>query len=481
MTLHTEKAVGACGVSDYWLVIQQAQSQPEQVDCATGLQPNHRVVVPEIDLQYDMKHEFVVSTEGMDELQNISLGKSRESLPGAEVESGEQRFLYISDSSCGESSCPLGGRRHNRALNKAQSRPFKRTVDQCQRVSRSDSSHSEEDNCGEDYLSDSSWDSETSKAEPRPRTHKQKMAGWRTLARGRFEEMLLECIVNTVPVGLDDIPPNYGNIFLDRKVIDEVEHVTTLGLKRPKAFSHGVLKNNKVTGAVLYGPPGTGKSLLARGVAKQSGFNMLSISTSEVWQKCHGDDEKMIRAIFSMVRKMYPSIIFLDEADAMLGERKAGEKRHLRAMLNKFLMEWDGITSGIDSPFILLATNRPNDLDPAVLRRAPVRIHLNLPTKAERSGILGLLLTNETLDRDIDAPTLASLTPQYTGSDLKNFCVAAATKCIAEQSIDTTERVLRRQHFMAAMQTIKKATAISKTREQDLHNFQNNRQEQAEE
>lgn len=108
-------------------------------------------------------------------------------------------------------------------------------------------------------------------------------------------------------------------------------------------------------------------TLLARRVVKQAGFNTLSISTSEVWQKCHGDDEKMIKAIFSMARKLYPSIVFLDEADAMLGERKAGEKRHLRAMLNQFLMEWDGITSGADSPFILLATNRPNDLDPAVL------------------------------------------------------------------------------------------------------------------
>jgi len=301
------------------------------------------------------------------------------------------------------------------------------------------------------------------------------MKEWKTLARGKFEEMLLECIVNT-----DNIPPNYENIFLDDKVVGKVERVTALGLTRPKAFSHGVLKNNKVTGAVLYGPPGTGKTLLARGVAKQSGFNMLSISTSEVWQKCHGDDEKMIKAIFSMARKMYPSIVFLDEADAMLGERKAGEKRHMRAMLNKFLMEWDGIMSGTDSPFILLATNRPNDLDPAVLRRAPVRIHFNLPSKGERLGILGLLLKNETLGPDISESTLANLTPQYTGSDLKNLCVTAATECIAEQSMDTTERTLRRRHFMAAMQTIK-ATAISKTREQDLQNFQNNRQEQAEE
>jgi len=246
---------------------------------------------------------------------------------------------------------------------------------------------------------------------------------------------------------------------------------------RPNAFSKGVLKNNRVTGAILYGPPGTGKSLLARGVAKQSGFNMLSISTSEVWQKCHGDDEKMIKAIFYMARKMYPSIIFLDEADAMLGERKAGEKRHLRAMLNKFLMEWDGITSGKDSPFILLATNRPNDLDPAVLRRAPMRIHLDLPSRQEREGILELLLTGEELGADINVQTLANLTPKYTGSDLKNLCVTAATECIGEQTTDTTERKLWRRHFISALESIK-ATSLSKVREQDFQNFQNNRQEQ---
>ncbi|KAF2802278.1 AAA-domain-containing protein [Mytilinidion resinicola] len=298
------------------------------------------------------------------------------------------------------------------------------------------------------------------------------MKKWSSLARGKFEQMLLECIVNT-----DKIPPNYENISIDPKTIGKVERVTAMGLTRPKAFGHGVLKNNKVTGAVLYGPPGTGKTLLAKGVAKQSGFNMLSISTSEVWQKCHGDDEKMIKAIFSMARKMYPSIVFIDEADAMLGERKAGEKRHIRAMLNQFLMEWDGIMSGTDSPFILLATNRPNDLDPAVLRRAPARILFNLPSKVERMGILRLLLEHETLGPDITIPTLANLTPQYTGSDLKNLCVTAATECIGEQTVDTDERTLTRRHFLAAMQTIK-AITLSKTREQDLDNFQNNRQEQ---
>lgn len=499
MTIQSGSMVNACGVSDYYSVFKEAPSPPEQVVCTTtSPSPRHLAFNTETELEHNTSHQHVVATVSTDESQGISPVKLNEFSPDGEDERDELESLNISDSSSTEALPALGSRRTDRSRKKHQPRSSRRTAAECHMVNWSGSCHGEEECCGTDDASDNSCDSEACTGEPRPGNHKQKMKKWKAMARGQFEEMLLECIVNTgkymyLPngcytgldtklalVGPDNIPPNYENICLDRRVIDQVEHATMLGLKRPKAFSHGVLKNNKVTGAILYGPPGTGKSLLARGVAKQSGFNMLSISTSEVFQKCHGDDEKMIKAIFSMARKLYPSIVFLDEADAMLGERKAGEKRHLRAMLNKFLMEWDGITSGIKSPFILLATNRPNDLDPAVLQRAPVRIHLNVPTQKEREKILGLLLENEKLHGDIDRETLARLTPQYTGSDLKNLCVTAATECIAEQSVDTTERTLTRRHFMMAMQSIK-ATEISRTREQDLRNFQNNRQEQEEE
>jgi SpoVK/Ycf46/Vps4 family AAA+-type ATPase len=220
----------------------------------------------------------------------------------------------------------------------------------------------------------------------------------------------------------------------------------------------------------LYGPPGTGKSLLAKGMARQSGFTMLGISTAELYQKCHGEDEKVIKAVFSLARKLHPCIVFVDEADAMLGQRKAGEKRHIRAMLNQFLMEWDGLMSGLNSPFILLATNRPSDLDPAVLRRAPVHIHLDIPTQQERLGILGLLLEDERLHPDIDYFKLASLTPGYTGSDLKNLCVTAATECVSKQPFDTAQRVLTRQHFFSAMETIR-ATNVGKTMANEIRNF----------
>ncbi|KAK1462547.1 spastin [Colletotrichum melonis] len=188
------------------------------------------------------------------------------------------------------------------------------------------------------------------------------MRKWKNQAKGRFEKMLQHRSSD-----VDNIAPNYQDIFIEGSIVKKLEQVTSLSLSRPKAFSCGVLKGNKVTGSILYGPPGTGKSMLVRGMAKQSKFSMLSISTSKVWRKCHGEDEKMVKAIFSLARKMYPCIVFVDEADAMLGTRKAGERRHIRSMLNQFLMEWDGLVTDTKAPFVLLATNRPLDVDPAVL------------------------------------------------------------------------------------------------------------------
>jgi SpoVK/Ycf46/Vps4 family AAA+-type ATPase len=258
-------------------------------------------------------------------------------------------------------------------------------------------------------------------------------------------------------------------MYIARSTIDKLEQVTSLSLRRPVAFSRGVLKGNKITGAILYGPPGTGKSLLAKGMAKQSGYNMLSISTSEVWQKCHGEDEKMVKAVFSMARKLHPCIVFVDEADAMLGARKAGEKRHIRSMLNQFLMEWDGLMTAVNSPFVLLATNRPFDLDPAVLRRAPVQIHLDLPTTEERIGILGLLLEDEEL-QGINLHTLANWTKGYTGSDLKSLCVTAATSCVSAQQWDTPNRTLTAAHFTSALKTIR-ATNMGKVMINEYQRF----------
>ncbi|EHK42026.1 hypothetical protein TRIATDRAFT_207541, partial [Trichoderma atroviride IMI 206040] len=318
----------------------------------------------------------------------------------------------------------------------------------------------------DDDVYDSDLDSQRSQPNRIKREHHKKMREWRSKAATKFEKMLLDCIVN-----IDEIAPDYKDVVVDPGVIKKLEDVTRLSLQRPRAFSRGVLKGNRVTGAILWGPPGTGKTLLVRALARQSEFNMLSVSTAELWQKCHGEDEKVIKAVFSMGRKLSPCIIFLDEADAMLGARKAGEKRHIRAMFNQFLMEWDGLISSKQAPFLLLATNRPFDLDPAVLRRAPMQIHLDIPTPRERLEIITRLLADETLERGMTCHFLSQQTHLYSGSDLKNLCVTAATLCVSDQEEDTDNRILTRKHFIEALNIIK-PTNMTKVMKNELQKFE---------
>ncbi|KAL7273240.1 hypothetical protein RUND412_003925 [Rhizina undulata] len=267
-----------------------------------------------------------------------------------------------------------------------------------------------------------------------------------------YEQALLGGIVDTTKIGA-----NYSDIFMDPSIIERIERVTALSLKRPKAFRYGVLAKSKITGALLYGPPGTGKSALARALAKQSGFAMLQVSAADVFQKCWGEDEKATRAIFSLGRKLHPCVIFIDEADAIFGARKSSEKKHVRAMINQFLLEWDGVSNEHNSPFLLLATNRPFDLDPAVLRRAPEHIHIDVPSTKAREQILRVHLRDESLRPDINYSILANMTPQFTGCDLKNVCVTAALDCVSNEIQDPItgnypeKRILQWRNFQSAL------------------------------
>ena len=145
-----------------------------------------------------------------------------------------------------------------------------------------------------------------------------------------------------------------------------------------------------------------------------------------------GEGEKNVRAIFTLAKKLTPCVVFIDEADAILGARSgAGNRTSHRELINQFLREWDGMTEL--STFIMVATNRPFDLDEASLRRLPRRILVDLPTEKDREAILKIHLKSEVLDPDVSIPKLAAQTPFYSGSDLKNVCVAAALACVHEE------------------------------------------------
>ncbi|KIX06356.1 uncharacterized protein Z518_04332 [Rhinocladiella mackenziei CBS 650.93] len=232
-----------------------------------------------------------------------------------------------------------------------------------------------------------------------------------------------------------NIATTFNDVHMPVETIDTLQTLTTLSLIRPDAFKYGVLASDKIPGLLLYGPPGTGKTLAAKAVAKESGATMLEVSAADINDMYVGEGEKNVKALFSLAKKLSPCVVFLDEADAMFSARSnSGRRVSHRELLNQFLKEWDGMSNDSGSAFIMVATNRPMDLDDAVLRRLPRRLLVDLPTEPDRLEILKIHLRHERLADDVDLALLAKKTPFYSGSDLKNISVAAALNCVREEN-----------------------------------------------
>ncbi|PWY89575.1 spastin [Aspergillus sclerotioniger CBS 115572] len=234
-------------------------------------------------------------------------------------------------------------------------------------------------------------------------------------------------------VDAKSIRTTFADVHVPPETIDALKTLTSLSLIRPEAFTYGVLATDKIPGLLLYGPPGTGKTLLAKAVARESGATVLEVSGSEVYDMYVGEGEKNVKAIFTLAKKLSPCVVFIDEADAIFCSRTGASSRTShRELINQFLREWDGMNDM--SAFIMVATNRPFDLDDAVLRRLPRRLLVDLPTEQDRLAILKIHLKEETLDSSVDLAELARRTPLYSGSDLKNLSVAAALACVREEN-----------------------------------------------
>jgi AAA+ superfamily predicted ATPase len=274
------------------------------------------------------------------------------------------------------------------------------------------------------------------------------------------EKKLLSGLINA-----KDIHTTFSDIIVPQETKESLIGLTTLSLIRPEAFSYGVLKTEHIPGCLLYGPPGTGKTLLAKAVAKESGASVLEVSAADINDKWVGQSEKNVQALFSLARKLAPCVIFLDEADALLAARRSGPTRAAyRETITQFLREWDGLTGS--RAFIMVATNRPFDLDEAVLRRLPRKILVDLPLTPEREAIIRVMLKEETLAEDVDLAWLAKETELYSGSDLKNLCVSAAMEAVREE-VRAKEawqgegeyqfperRVLEKRHFEKGLREI---------------------------
>ncbi|KAJ9245347.1 hypothetical protein DTO169E5_652 [Paecilomyces variotii] len=274
------------------------------------------------------------------------------------------------------------------------------------------------------------------------------------------EKKLLNGVVDA-----KSIRTTFADVHVPPETIDALKTLTSLSLVRPEAFTYGVLATDKIPGLLLYGPPGTGKTLLAKAVARESGATVLEVSGSEVYDMYVGEGEKNVKAIFTLAKKLSPCVVFIDEADAIFCSRTGASTRTShRELINQFLREWDGMNDM--SAFIMVATNRPFDLDDAVLRRLPRRLLVDLPTEKDREAILRIHLKEEVLDPAVDLAELARRTPLYSGSDLKNLCVAAALACVREENDLAAQhqgpepyqyperRVLQLKHFERGMEEI---------------------------
>ncbi|KAG5645459.1 hypothetical protein DXG03_006004 [Asterophora parasitica] len=232
----------------------------------------------------------------------------------------------------------------------------------------------------------------------------------------------------------DDIPATYQAVDIGGldPIISSLRESIIYPLLYPNLFSSSSSLLGAPKGVLLFGPPGCGKTMLAKALAKESGATFINIAASVLTNKWYGESNKLVAGLFSLARKTQPSIIFIDEIDSFLRERTKGDHEVTGMMKAEFMTLWDGLLSASDRILVLGATNRPNDIDSAILRRMPKRFAIQLPNFEQRLRILSLMLKDTKLAEDFPMTSLTELTEGHSGSDLKEMCRNAAMVPVRE-------------------------------------------------
>ncbi|KAG9344266.1 hypothetical protein JZ751_010935 [Albula glossodonta] len=275
---------------------------------------------------------------------------------------------------------------------------------------------------------------------------------------GPFESNSLFLCFSGVTVRFEDV----AGQELAKQALQEIVILPAL---RPELFT-GL--RAPARGLLLFGPPGNGKTMLAKAVAIESNATFFNISAASLTSKYVGEGEKLVRALFSVARELQPSIIFIDEVDSLLCERREGEHDASRRLKTEFLIEFDGVQSGADERVLVMgATNRPQELDEAVLRRFAKRVYVGLPSEETRFNLLKNLLGKHgnPLNHQ-ELAHLAKLTEGYSGSDLTSLAKDAALGPIRELKPEQVKnmaanevRNIRISDFVESLKKIKRSVS----------------------
>ncbi|HEY0147370.1 MAG TPA: CDC48 family AAA ATPase [Allosphingosinicella sp.] len=277
-----------------------------------------------------------------------------------------------------------------------------------------------------------------------------------------------EVMVQVPNIGWDDI----GGVDAARERLREgVE----LPLKHPDSFRRLGIRPAK--GFLLYGPPGTGKTLLAKACAKEAEANFIATKSSDLLTKWYGESEQQIARLFARARQVAPTVIFIDELDSLVPARGGGlgEPQVTERVVNTILAEMDGLEE-LGSVVVIGATNRPNLIDPALLRpgRFDELIYVSVPDRDGRRHILGIHTAKMPVAEDVDLDSLAARTERFTGADLEDL-VRRAGLFALRSSLEATQVTM--ENFERALEETR--ASVTPEMEKDYEKIQDSLKQDA--